>query len=103
MEAWIRRLETDLAEVSSRPVAEGTNELLRAELLAMTHHAQQLGEGAHGLRTQLPNPLTMAAWAAPVAPLTPEDSSQKCPQSLDVSWFDRTQLRRWIAQLRMVI
>jgi len=52
---------------------------------------------------QLANALTLAARAAPAAPQAPEDRGQKFPDSPDFSGSDRTQLRGWIAQLRMVI
>jgi len=45
----------------------------------------------------------LAARAAPAAPQDPEVSRQKFPDSLDFSGLDRTKLRGWIAQLRMVI
>jgi len=45
----------------------------------------------------------LAARAAPAAPQAPEDRGQKFPDSPDYSGSDQTQLRGWIAQLRMVI
>ena len=55
------------------------------------------------MRTQLANALSSAARAVPPAPHQPEDGGQKFPDSPDFSGSDRTQLRGWIAQLRMVI
>ena len=69
----------------------------------MTQDAQQCGEEARSLRTQLANALTLTARAAPAAPQAPEDRGQKFPDSPDVSGLDRTQLRGWIVQLRMFI
>jgi hypothetical protein len=45
----------------------------------------------------------LAARAAPAAPQAPEDRGEKFPDSPDLSGSDQTQLRGWIAQLRMVI
>jgi len=69
----------------------------------MTQDAWQSGEKVRGLRMQLANTLRLAARAAPAAPQTLEDRGQKFPDSPDFSGLDRTQLRGWIAQLRMVI
>jgi hypothetical protein len=69
----------------------------------MTQDEQELGEEVHSLRMQLANALTLTARAAPAAPQAGEDKGQKFPDSLDISESDRTQLRGWIAQLRMVI
>jgi hypothetical protein len=69
----------------------------------MTWGAGQSREEVHCLRMQLANALTLAARAAPAAPQAPEDRGQKFPDSPDFSGSDRTQLRGWIAQLRMVI
>jgi len=85
------------------PAAPGTDKELRQELADVTRNAQQSGEEVHGLRTQLANALTLAARAAPAAPLAPVDTGKKFPDSLDFSGLDQTQLRGWITQLRMVI
>jgi hypothetical protein len=69
----------------------------------MTQDAQQSGDEVHGLKTQLVNPLTLSAIAAPAAPQAPEDRGQKFPYSPDFSRSDQTQLRGSIAQLRMII
>jgi len=69
----------------------------------MTQDARQSGEEVRGLRTQLANALMLAARTAPAAPHTQEVRGQKFPDSPDFSGSDRTQLRGWIAQLRMVI
>jgi len=84
-------------------VAPGTNEDLQQELDTMTRDARQSGEEVRDLRTQLANALMLAARAAPAAPQAPEDRGQKFLDSPDFSGTDRTQLRGWIAQLRMVI
>jgi hypothetical protein len=69
----------------------------------MTRDARQSGEEVRGLRMQFANALTLAARAVPAASQTPEDRGQKIPDSPDFSRSDRTQVRGWIAQLRMVI
>jgi len=69
----------------------------------MTQDAQRSGEEARSLGMQLGNAFTLAARAAPASPQAPEDRGQKFPDCPDFSGSDRTQLRRWIAQLRMVI
>jgi hypothetical protein len=69
----------------------------------MIRDARQSGEEVRGLRMPLANALMLAARAAPAAPQAPEDRGQKFPDSPDLSGSDRTQLRGWIAQLRMVI
>jgi len=103
MEQQIQTLRNERDEALRRPPAPGTNEDLRQELDDMTRDARQCGEEVRGLRTQLANALTLAARAAPAAPQAPEDRGQKFPDSPDFSGSDRTQLRGWIAQLRMVI
>jgi hypothetical protein len=99
----IQTLTTEREEALRRPVVPGTNEDLQQELDDMTRDTRQSGEEVRGLRTQLANALTLAARAAPAAPQALEGRGQKCPDSPDFSGSDRTQLRGWIAQLRMVI
>ena len=84
-------------------MAEGTDEQLLEDFLAITKDAQQSGKEVHGVRMQLANRLSMAAWAAPAARQTPEDGGQTFPHSPGISGSDRTQLRGWIAELQMVI
>jgi len=103
LEQQIQTLRNERDEALRRPPAPGTNEDLQQELEDMTRDARQSGEEVRGLRTQLANALMLAARAAPTAPQAPEDRGQKFPDSPDFSWLDRTQLRGWIAQLRMVI
>jgi len=103
LEQQMETLRNERDEALRRPVAPGTNEDLQQELEDMTRDARQSGEEVRGLRTQLANALTLAARAAPAAPQAPEDRGQKFPDSPDFSGSDRTQLRGWIAQLRMVI
>jgi hypothetical protein len=103
LEQQIQTLRNERDEALRRPAAPGTNEDLQQELDDMTRDARQSGEEVRGLRTQLANALTLAARAAPAAPQAPEDRGQKFPDSPDFSGSDRTQLRGWIAQLRMVI
>jgi len=55
------------------------------------------------LRTQLANALTLAARTDPVAPQAPDDSGQKIPDFPDYSASDRTLVRGWITQPRLVI
>jgi hypothetical protein len=103
LERQIQILRDERDEALRRPRAAGTVEDLQQELDDMTRDARQSGEEVQGLRTQLANALTLAARAAPAAPQAPEDRGQKFPDSPDFSWSDRTQLRGWMAQLRMVI
>jgi len=103
MERQIQTLRNERDEALRRPPAPGTNEDLRQELEDMTRDARQSGEEVRCLRTQLANALTLAARVAPAAPQAPEDRGQKFPDSPDFSGSDQTQLRGWIAQLRMLI
>jgi hypothetical protein len=52
---------------------------------------------------QLGNALTLAAREGPAAPLALDDRGQKIPDSPGFAGSDKTQMRGWIAQLRMVI
>ena len=90
-------------EARPRPVAPRTNEDLRHELEDMTQDLQQSGEEVRSLRMQLEKALTQAARAALAVTQAPEDRGQRFPDSSDFSGSDRTQLRSWVAQLRMVI
>ena len=103
LEQQIQTLRNKRDEALSRQPAPGTNQDLQQELDDMTRDARQSGEEVRGLRTQLANALTLAARVAPAAPQAPEYRGQKFPDSPDFSGSDRTQLRGWIAQLRMVI
>jgi hypothetical protein len=103
MEQQIHTLPNEWDEARKRPGAPGTDEELRQELADVTQDPQQSGEEVRGLRMQLANALMLATRAAPAAPQAPEDRDQKFPDSPDCSGSDQTQLRRWIAQLRMVI
>jgi len=103
LEQQIQILRTEQDEALRRPPAPGTNKDLQQELNDMTQDARQSGEEVRGLRTQLANALMLAVRAAPAAPQASEDKGQKFPDSPDISGSDRTQLRGWIAQLRMVI
>jgi len=67
----------------------------------MTRDAREASEEGRNLRAQLANALSLAARVAPPAPHQPEDRGQKFPDSPDFSGSDRTQLRGWVAQLRM--
>jgi len=103
LERQIQTLRNERDEALRRLPALGTNEDLQQELDDMTRDARQSGEEVRSLRTQLANALLLAARAAPAAPQAPEDRGQKFPDSPDFPGSDRTQLRGWIAQLRMVI
>jgi hypothetical protein len=103
LEEQIQTLRNERDEALRRPRAPGTYEDLQQELDDMTQDARQSGEEVRRLRTQLANALTLSARAAPAAPQAPEDRGQKFPDSPDFSGSERTQLRGWIAQLRMVI
>jgi len=103
LERQIQTLKNEWDEALRRPSAPGTNVELQQELDDMTRDARQSGKEVRGLRTQLANALTLATRMAPAGPQTPKDRRQKFPDSPDFSESDRTQLRGWIAQLRMVI
>jgi hypothetical protein len=103
LEQQIQTLRNERDEALRRPVGPGTNEELQQELDEMTRAARQSGKEVRDLTTQLANALMLAARVAPAAPQAPEDRGQKFPDSPDFSGSDRTQLRGWIAQLRMVI
>jgi hypothetical protein len=103
IERQIRTLRDDRDEALMRPPAPGYDEVLRLELDDMTQDAPHSGEEIRGLRTQLANALTLAARTDPAAPQAPEERGQNFPDSLDFSVSDRTQLRGWTAQLRIVI
>jgi hypothetical protein len=102
-EQQIQQLRNELDEARRTPRTVGTDEDLRRELDDMTRDAREASAEATSLRTQLANALSLAARAAPPAPHQPEERGQKFPDSPDFSGSDRTQLRGWIAQLRMVI
>jgi hypothetical protein len=102
-ETQLETLRNDLEVARRTPRTAGTDEDLRRELDDMTRDAREASEESRNLRTQLANALSLAARAAPPAPQQQEDRGQKFPDSPDFSGLDRTQLRGWIAQLRMVI
>jgi len=102
-ETQLTTLRNELEVARRVPRTAGTDEELRRELDEMTRDAREASEEGRNLRTQLANALSLAARVAPPAPPQPEDRGQKFPDSPDFSGSDRTQLRGWIAQLRMVI
>jgi len=102
-ETQLTTLWNELEVARQTPRTAGTDEDLRRELDDMTRDACEASEESRNLRTQLANGLSLAARAAPPAPHQPEDRGQKFPDSPDFSGSDRTQLRGWIAPLRMVI
>jgi hypothetical protein len=102
-EQQIQQLRDDLNEARKTPRIVGTDEDWRRELDNMTRDAREASEESRSLRTQLVNALSLATRAAPPAPWQQEDRGQKFPDSPDFSESDRTQLRGWIAQLRMFI
>jgi len=102
-ETQLTTLRNELEVARQTPRTAGTDEDLRRELNDMTRDAREASEEGRNLRTQLANALSLAARVAPPAPHQPEDRGQKFPDSPDFSGSDRTQLRGWIAQLRMVI
>jgi hypothetical protein len=102
-ETQLTTLRNELEVARRTPRTAGTDEEVRRELDDMTRDAREASEESRNLRTQLANALSLAVRAAPPAPHQPEDRGQKFPDSPDFSGSDRTQLRGWIAQLRMVI
>ena len=103
IENQIQVLRKEREAAKRRPAAPRMDKELQQGLADMTQDAQQSGEEVHSLRTQLANGWTLAARAAPAASQAPEDRCQKVSDSLVFSWSDRTQLRGWIVQLRLVI
>jgi len=102
-ETRLTTLRKELEVAGQTPWTAGTDEDLRRELDDMTRDAREASEEGRNLRTQLANALSLAVPVAPPARHQPEDRGQKFPDSPDFSGSDRTQLRGWIAQLRMVI
>jgi hypothetical protein len=102
-EQQIQQLRNDLDEARKTPRTVRTDDDLRRELDDMTRDAREASEESRNLSTQFANALSLAARAAPPAPQEEEDQGQKFPDLQDFSGSDRPQLRRWIAQLRMVI
>jgi hypothetical protein len=102
-EQQIQQLRSELDEARKTARTVGTDEDLRRELDDMTRDAREASEDASSLRTQLANALSLAARVAPITPEQQEERGQKFPDSPDLSWSDRIQLRGWIAQLRMII
>jgi hypothetical protein len=96
-------LRNELEVARRTPRVEGTDDDTRQELDDMTGDAREANAEAVSLRTQLANALSLAIWAAPAPPQGQEDRGEKFPDSPDFSGSDRTQLRGWIAQLRMII
>ena len=102
-ERQIQELRDDLDEARRTPQTVGTDEDSRGELDDMTQDAREASEESPNFRTQLANALSLAVQAAPPGAHQPEDRAQKFPDSPDFSGWDRTQLRGWVAQLRMII
>jgi hypothetical protein len=102
-EQQIQLLRNDLDEPRKTPGTVGTDEDLRMELDDMIRDPGQASKESRSLSIQLANVLSLAAWAALSAPPQPEDRGPKFPDSPDISASDRTQVRCWIAQLRMII
>jgi hypothetical protein len=69
----------------------------------MTRDAQDVSIENASLRTQLANGLSLASRVAPTPPQGQEERGQKFPDPPDFSGSDRSLLRGWTAQIRMVI
>jgi len=69
----------------------------------MTGDAREASVETRNLKRQLANALSLAVPAAPIPTQDQEDRGLELPDSLEFSGSDRTQLRGWIAQLRMGI
>lgn len=80
-------------EARLRPAAPRTDQELWEAMAVMTRDARHSGEEVQGVRTQLANALTLAARAAPAAPCAAKDRDHRIPDSLDFSWWDRTESR----------
>jgi len=96
-------LRPELEQFRSTPRMVRSDKDLQQELDEMTWNARQSGEEVRALRMQLANALSLASRAAPAPPHQLQDWGQKFPNSPDISGFDRTQWRGWIAQLQMVV
>jgi hypothetical protein len=99
----IEQVKKDLEEARRIPRTEGTDDEIRRELEDMTRDAQEVSIENASLRTQLANVLSLASRVAPTPPQEQEERGQKFPDSPDFSSSDRSLLRGWITQLRMVI
>jgi hypothetical protein len=102
-ERQIRQLRNDLDDARKTPRTVRTDEHLAQKLDHMSRDSRGASAEAASLMTQLANVLSLAARVAPTPPQQQEEGRQKFPDSPDFSGSDRTQLRRWIAQLRMII
>ena len=102
-ETQLATLRNELEVARRTPRVEGTDDDMRPELDHMTRDAREANADAVSLRTQLANALSLAVRAAPTPAQGQEDRGQKFPDSPDFSGSDRTHLRGWIAQLRMII
>jgi hypothetical protein len=103
LEQQIQQSRNDLAEAWRTPRTAGTDEEIRQELDDMTWDAREASPEAASLRMKLANARSLAARLAPTPPHRQEERGQKFPDSPDFSGLDQTQLRGWIAQLRMII
>jgi hypothetical protein len=99
----IMQLKKDLEEARWIPRTEGTDDEIRRELDDMTMDPHEVSIENASLRTQLANVLSLASRVAPTPPQGQEEWGQKFPHSPDFSSSDRSLLRGWITQLRMVI
>jgi hypothetical protein len=102
-ETQLETVRNELEVARRTPRVAGTDEHVRRELDDMTRDARESSEENRNLRTQFANALSLAARVAPPAPQPEGDRGQKFPDSPHFSGSDRTQMRGWIAQLRMVI
>lgn len=103
MKTSIRCLMTEQDKARGRPAALVTDKELWEQFAVMTRDAQQSGEELCSLRTQLANALMFADRVAPALPEALEDGGRKIPDSPGIPGWDRTQLRGWIAQMRIAI
>jgi hypothetical protein len=69
----------------------------------MTRDAHEVSIKNASSRMQSANVLSLASRVVPTPPQGQKERGQKCADSLDFSGSDRSLLRGWIAQLRMVI
>jgi len=79
LERQLQILTNKRDEARRRHAAAGTDEELRQELAAMIQDAQESGEEARSLRTQLANALRSAARSAHAAPQAAEDMVRSFP------------------------
>jgi len=102
-ETQLETLWNELAVARRTPQVEGTDDNIRQELDDMSRDVRDANTEAMSFRTQLANALSFAVLAAPKPSQRQKDRGHKFLVSPEFSRSDRTQLRGWTAQVRMII